>query len=369
MQSSLLYNIAITFIKDIGDIRAKNLLAYCGSAESVFSEKKQSLCKIPGIGDLLAEAIINNKADALASAEKELTFIEKNEISPLFFTDGKYPARLKQCADSPLLLYFKGNADLNQQKIISIVGARNQTEYGERMTNTIVKELAAHDVLIVSGLAYGVDITAHRAALDNGLKTIGVMAHGLDRIYPSVHTQTADKMVNQGGLLSDFPSETNPDRENFPKRNRIVAGLCDAVIVIESKKDGGSLITADIANSYNRDVFAVPGTIDMPYSKGCNHYIKINKAALLETAADIAYILGWEAESNKKNKTSQVSLPLNLTIEEEKLFSFIKEKGKVNIDELAVIAEMPMSKASALLLNMEFSGYIKSLPGKIYQLA
>ncbi len=259
MQSDeLQYQIGLTLMEGVGDVLAKNLIAYCGSAERIFKTSKTQLEKIPGIGSVIAGSVFKSK-NVLERAEKEMRFIETNSVKPLFFTDKDYPQRLRNCYDSPVMLYYNGNSDLNAEKIVSVVGTRTPSAYGKLMTEKFIEELKGSGCLIVSGLAYGIDITAHKAAMDNGLDTIGVLAHGLDRVYPSVHTHYAEKMIEQGGLLTEHLSETNPDRENFPKRNRIVAGMCDALVVIESKRGGGSLITATIANAYNKDVFAFPG--------------------------------------------------------------------------------------------------------------
>ena len=288
----LLYQIAATLLSSVGDVNGKKLVEFCGSAEAVFTEKKQLLKKIPGIGDSTVNAIINSKKEALLRAEKEIKFIEKTNVIPLFFTDENYPQRLTHCIDAPMMLYYKGNANLNHSKIISVVGTRSITEYGKVCCSSIIKGFEGSGVLVVSGLAYGVDTCAHKEALKYNLPTIGVLAHGLDKLYPQTNLELARKMLDQGGLLTDFMSQTNPDKENFPKRKRIIAGMADAVIVIEAAKRGGALITADIANSYNRDVFAVPGRIGDTYSEGCNHFIKTNKALLVQTADDIRYIMG-----------------------------------------------------------------------------
>jgi DNA processing protein len=365
MNSDLKYKIALTLIPNIGDILAKRLVAYCGGVEAVFNEKKAALEKIPGIGTAYANSIINHTA--FNRAEEEIKFIEKNNITPLFYLDSNYPKRLSHCEDNPVMLYFKGNCNLNAEKIISIVGTREATEYGKRMCEKLIADLAIHHVTIISGLAYGIDICAHKAALDNKLPTVCTLAHGLDRMYPAVHKNTAEKMLENGGWLTDFTSNTIPDRENFPRRNRIVAGISDATIVIESKKSGGSLITADIANSYNRDVFAFPGRVDDVCSEGCNAIIKQNKAALIQSAADLVYILGWE-QTKKANAPQQKQLFIELSNEEETLVNALKEKESVGIDDLCFIAKLPMSKVSALLLTLEFSGIVRSLPGKAYRL-
>ncbi|MBI2270348.1 MAG: DNA-protecting protein DprA [Bacteroidetes bacterium] len=365
MNELLKYKIGITLIPGIGDVLAKNLISYCGSIEGVFKEKKAKLQKIPGIGLVLADAIRNH--NVLERAEQEIRFIEKYKIAPLFYLDDDYPQRLKHCHDSPVMLYYKGKADLNTKRVVGVVGTRNATLYGKKICQDLVSGLADHDVLIVSGLAYGVDICAHKAALTNDLPTIGVLAHGLDKIYPAAHRSTAEKMLAKGGLLTEFLSQTQPDRENFPKRNRIVAGMADATIVIESKDEGGSLITADIANSYNRDVFAFPGKVDDEYSVGCNQLIKNNKAALIESAADVLRLMGWEKQKQKKKTVQQRSLFHNLSPEEEAVVAILREKP-VGIDELCLTAKLNMSKVSMLLLNLELTGVVRSLPGKVYSL-
>lgn len=365
MPENLKYKIALTLIPNIGDILAKRLVAYCGSVQAVFEEKKSSLEKIPGIGSMHSNSVINHSI--FDRTEEEMLFIEKNNIQPLFYLDSNYPKRLTYCEDSPVMLYYKGNVNLNAEKIISIVGTRDATEYGKKVCEKLIADLAAHQVLIVSGLAYGIDICAHKAALDNNLPTVCTLAHGLDRIYPALHKLTAQKMLENGGWLTDFISKTIPDRENFPRRNRIVAGISDATIVIESKKNGGSLITADIANSYNRDVFAFPGRIDDVCSEGCNNIIKQNKAALIQSAIDLVYILGWEQTKNVK-APQQKQLFIELSKDEEMLVNVLKEKDTVTIDDLCFASKLPMSKVSALLLTLEFSGIVKSFPGKAYRL-
>jgi DNA processing protein len=365
MTENLNYKIALTLIPNIGDILAKRLVAYCGGVQAVFEEKKSSLEKIPGIGNFHANAIISHTV--FERADEEIKFIKKNDITPLFYLDSNYPKRLTYCEDSPVMLYYKGAANLNSEKIISIVGTREATEYGKKVCEKLIADLAPYKVIVVSGLAYGIDICAHKAALDNNLPTVCTLAHGLDRIYPTIHKSTAQKMLTQGGWLTDFTSNTAPDRENFPRRNRIVAGISDATIVIESKKSGGSLITADIANSYNRDVFAFPGRVDDVCSEGCNNIIKQNKAALIQSAADLIYILGWEQTKNIK-APQQRKLFLDLTSDEELLVNVLKEKNSVTIDDICFASKLPMSKVSALLLTLEFSGIVKSFPGKAYGL-
>ncbi len=365
MNESLKYKIALTLLPNIGDILAKRLIAYCGSAEAIFREKKILLEKIPGIGTITIKEIHNHTV--FERAEEEIKFIEKNSITPVFYLDSEYPKRLTHCEDSPILLYFKGNTNLNAEKMISIVGTREATDYGKRICEKLIGDLAQHNVTIVSGLAYGIDICAHKAAHDNNLPTICTLAHGLDKIYPAIHKSMASKMLENGGWLTDFTSHTIPDRENFPRRNRIVAGITDATIVIESKIKGGSLITAEIANSYNRDVFAYPGRVDDPCSEGCNAIIKNNKAILIQSAADLIYTMGWQPQSNRK-APQQKKLFIELNPIEENLVNLIRHKQSITIDDLCLISKMPMSKVSATLLTLEFSGVIKSFPGKIYRI-
>lgn len=369
MNNNLLYNIGITLIPGVGSITAKNLIAYCGNAEAVFKAKKRTLEKIPGIGPLLMDMLSNSdiQVDALKRAEAEIAYCEKEKITPLFFTDEQFPFRLKQCEDGPVLLFYKGNVDLNVAKVISIVGTRSATNYGKNIAEKIIEGLSPFSPLIVSGLAYGIDIIAHRASLKNNLFTIAVLAHGLDLIYPGNHANTAKQMVKQGGLLTEFISGTDMMPEYFPRRNRIIAGISDATIVIESKKTGGSLITADIANSYSRDVFAVPGRLGDPTSEGCNLLIKSNKAMLIQSAEDVIKALNWDTEI-KKSKQTQTVLFKNLSGEEELIVNLLKTRKNMHIDDLSNETKLPMNKAASLLLNLEFSGVIKSLPGKMYEL-
>ncbi len=365
MSDTLKNNIALSLLPNIGDILAKRLVSYCGSAENVFKEKKSALEKIPGIGHFYATAVQNTTI--FKKVEEELKFIEKNNIKAVYYLDKAYPKRLTHCEDGPIVLYYKGNADLNPEKIISIVGTREATDYGKDLTDKLIASIAPYNATIVSGLAYGIDIHAHKAALENKLPTFCALAHGLDKIYPGMHKSVAERILESGAWLSDFTSNTLPNRENFPRRNRIVAGISDATIVIESKENGGSLITADIANSYNRDVFAFPGRVNDIHSIGCNNLIKQNKAALIQSATDVIQLLGWE-QTQKTKQTIQKQLFVTLSSDEELLVNLLKDKEGINIDELSLLSKMPMSKVSAVLLTLEFSGIVKSLPGKIYRL-
>lgn len=363
---STLHKIALTFIKSIGPVNAKNLLAYCGSAEAVFSATKNQLLQIPGIGEKTVEAILNT--DALRRAAEELKFIEKHGIEVLFFSDENYPKRLKNCFDSPILLYFKGKADLNHSRIISVVGTRNATEYGKILCKQLCEVLAPYNVLIVSGLAYGIDVTAHKECIANDIPTVGVLGHGLDRLYPQIHKPVSQKMVLNGGLLSEFPTLTNPDRQNFPQRNRIIAGIADATIVVEASIKGGALITAEIANSYNKDVYAFPGRTNDAFSEGCNFLIKTNRAGLINNANDLIYYLGWDDEVKEKKKQAQTTLQLNLTANEQKVVDAL-QSGQLSIDELCISLAIQQSKLAIVILTLEMQGIIVSMPGKVYKLA
>jgi DNA processing protein len=363
-----MYQIALTLIPGIGSINGKKLVAYCGSVEAVFRENRRHLIKIPGIGDSIVNALSSKSVAILMHrAEKEIKFLEKYGIIPIFYLDKAYPDRLKHCIDSPVMMYYKGTADLNASRIVSIVGTRTATTYGKDCCQSMVMDLSGYRILIVSGLAYGIDSCSHKSALDNGLMTVGILAHGLDIIYPALNRSLAERMLDQGGLLTEFMSETQPDRENFPKRNRIIAGLSDAVVVIEAGKKGGALITAGIANSYNRDVFAVPGRIHDTLSEGCNHLIKTNQAALIQSAADIIYIMGWQ-DPNKSKVISQPVLFQELSKDEEKIVKMLEINGESSIDLLCINSELTMSKVSAVLLDLEFKGIVKCLPGKMFRL-
>lgn len=359
----LLYQIAITEIPGIGAINAKKLISHCGGVEAVFKEKKKNLLKIPGLGPSIANAIVGQQV--FNRAEQEMRFIEKYKINPLYYLDENYPARLKHCLDGPILLYYKGVANLNSKHIISIVGTRRASPYGREITKRLIEELSDLEILIVSGLAYGVDTIAHRSALKNEIPTVGILAHGLDRIYPGVNRKLAVSMQEKGGLLTEFMSETNPDRENFPRRNRIVAGMSDATLVIESARKGGAIITANIAASYDRDVFAVPGQVGQKYSEGCNFLIKSNKAALVESVEDIKYFMQWENTFGHKSK--QGKLFRSLLPEERLLLDILKGNSQSSIDFLVMNSRLSYSKIAEVLLNLEFDGLVVSLPGKMYK--
>ena len=360
------YKIAISLIPGIGAVTARNLIAYVGSVEGVFQEKEKNLLKIPGIGEVNAQRVV--RQNVLERAKREVEFILKNRIKTFFYLDENYPTRLKNCSDAPIILYFRGNANLNEQRIISVVGTRNATNYGKELCDELIRTFSerSYPVLVVSGLAYGIDIQAHKACLKYNIPTVGVFAHGLDNIYPALHAPIASKMLEKGGVLTDFISETKIDRQNFLRRNRIIAGLADATIIVESAEKGGALVTADIANSYNRDVFAFPGRSNDPFSKGCNKLIKFNEAVLIENVADIEKAMNWDVKTSSA-RVFQTSLFVELTPEEQKLVDLLKG-GDRFVDEITIETQMPMSRVSALLLGLEFKGLIISLPGKMYRL-
>lgn len=360
-----LLQIALTQIKGVGPKGARALLAHYGDLADVFAAKKSHLMKIPGFGEQLASAIVSK--NCMAEAEKELRFVEKNNIRILWIEDNAYPARLRRCEDAPLVLYSKGKAPMNDARMVSIVGSRKATAYGRKICDDLITDLVGLNIQIVSGLAYGIDVQAHQQAIKQGIPTIGVLGHGLDRIYPIAHTAVAERMLEEGGLLSEFPSETIPDKINFPARNRIIAGLSDVTIVVEAARQGGALITAEMANSYNRDVCAFPGDIDRPFSAGCNYLIKTNRAHLIRDAADLCYLMNWE--QFPKAAATQLSLiPPTLTADQERIFTFIKTKPQISIDELSLFSDWPLSKLAMVLLELEMNGLVQVLPGKMYRI-
>jgi DNA processing protein len=368
MEDEKLYQVALNLIPGIGDINFKHLISYCGSAEAVFKSTKQKLSKIPGIGEKTANSIFSNPI--LSEAERELKEAQKRNIQILFFTDKNYPSRLKHVYDAPPLLYFKGNCDLNKLKIISIVGTRQATDYGKIVVEEIVSGLKKHNALIVSGLAYGIDIFAHRNALKYDLQTVGVMASGMDKIYPSLHRDIALQMQEYGGLLTEFKLGTKPDAHNFPARNRIIAGMSDATIVVEAALKGGALITADIAHSYDKEVFAVPGNIQNKSSQGCNFLIQSLKANMLLKIEDLEQILGWDgAESTPKSSQGFRYQTEELSVEERIIVDLLlQNNNELPIDEISWKSQINISKIASLLLNLEFRGIIKPLPGKKFKL-
>lgn len=363
----LKFRIGITLINGIGNNIAKNLIAYLGNEEAVFKEKRKALSRIPGIGETLAKEIVNHK-HALLRAEQEIEFILKNNIQHLYYTDKNYPFRLKECPDAPLILFAKCAQNLNDAKFVGIVGTRNATDYGKEICYTLATALATiPNLVIVSGLAYGIDICAHKSALDFKIPTVGVVAHGLDVIYPSAHRSVAVRMLEQGGIVTEYLSKTKPDRQNFVQRNRIIAGMSDALIVVESAQKGGALITAELANDYNRDVFAFPGRINDQWSKGCNALIKNNRASLIESPDDFIRQIGWDLQTSRKEDVQMVMF-MDLSEEETVIYSIIRKyPDGIHVNELSIASSFPYSKLTSLLLEMEFKALVKCIPGGIYK--
>jgi DNA processing protein len=367
MTENLIYKIALSLIPGIGSITAKSLIAYTGSAEQVFREKEGALRQIPGVGSILARNIITS--GVISRAEREVEFLQKNRLKALFYLDDDYPQRLLGCSDAPIILYVKGDPFLNCTKSISIVGTRHATEYGRKIVDQLISVLSERGfrILIVSGLAYGIDIQSHKSALRTGLPTVAVLGHGLETVYPSLHTAIAREMVeNNGGLVTDFLSNSAIDRTNFLRRNRIIAGLSDATIVVESAKKGGALVTADIANSYNRDVFAFPGRVGDPYSEGCHFLIKSNRAALIESVNDLEYVMNWSAVQSQPDAV-QPCLFYDFNSDEKQIIDLLRNEGEMAIDLICIKTALPMNKVSPTLLNLEFAGYVKGLPGKVFK--
>ncbi|MGV9002490.1 DNA-processing protein DprA [Flavobacterium sp.] len=362
--TELFYILALLRVEGVGDIVAKKLINHCGSAEEVFKLKPSYIKNIDGVGDVLLRNLKNKLV--FEKAEKEIQFIEEDKIKVLYYQNADYPEKLKHCIDGPTVLFAAGNIDFRSRKIISIVGTREVTSYGAEFCKKLIEDLAVFDPIIVSGLAYGVDIVAHKAALDNGLQTIGVLAHGLNQIYPKVHKKYVAKMEENGGFLTEFWSNSNPDKENFVRRNRIVAGISEATIVIESAEKGGSLITANLANDYSRDVFAVPGRISDKFSQGCNNLIKTQRATLMTSAADVIYNLNWEFES-KPAKAVQKQLFVTLDNDEQLIYDYLQKNGKQILDIVAIECNFPIFRISSILLNMELKGVIRPLPGKLFE--
>ncbi|RZK44148.1 MAG: DNA-protecting protein DprA [Pedobacter sp.] len=362
---SLVYQIALTLIKNIGPKQSKKLLEILGSAEAIFAASKEKLMKVEGIGKKISTAIL--ETDAISRAQKQLDFIKKHQIQTLFYTEESYPRRLRDCEDAPVLLYFKGNINLNQPRIVSVVGTRNATPYGKELVRKLIEALEPYNVLIISGLAYGIDVTAHKESLRIGIATVGVLGHGLDRVYPSMHTNVAKEMIRNGGLITEFLPGSAPEKENFPKRNRIIAGLCDVLVVVEASSKGGALITADIANSYNKDVYAFPGRTNDEYSAGCNFLIKTNRAGLVSAPNDLIYYMGWSRDK-LGTETRQIQLPIELSDSERQIIEILKIRTS-GIDQISAQLTLSQSKIMMILLSLEMKGLIINLPGSRYELA
>ena len=362
-ESTLRSLLALKMTPALGPITIKNLIAYCGSPEAVFREKYRHLEKIPGVGKKIGRQLQQVEE---AQVEQEMQFIEANDVQPLYFLSRDYPERLKDLDDSPPLLFFKGNAEMNKQRVLGIVGTRRATTYGKDCCRQVVSDLADYDVTVISGLAHGIDETAHQAALKNDLETIGVLGHGFSTLYPAQNQGLADKMLHKGGLLTEFLSPMMPVRDNFPARNRIIAGLVDGLLVVETGTKGGALITAEIAYSYNRELMVFPGRAGDQRSAGCNHLLKLNKAYLVENASDIAFHLGWSLdEEEKPRKTRRQAI--EKSPEEEAVLKILDDAEKVHINSLSNQLGYPVSELSVILFNMELKGLIHALPGDLYR--
>lgn len=370
MTEEKIFQIALSLVPGIGNVHNKQLFSYLGSAKAVFNATPGKLQSIPGIGLKTASVFRQtNLSDLIEKAEKEWQRAEKGNVKILHFTSEEYPDRLKHILDGPSILYYKGSANLNPIKTVSIVGTRQATDYGKEVVDMIIQGLAEHHAQIISGLAYGIDVYAHKAALRQGLETIGVMASGINIIYPSVHKHIAIQMTQKGGLITERPYDEQPETHNFPSRNRIIAGMSDAVIVVEAAEKGGALITAELANGYNKDVFAVPGNVNRHFSRGCNNLIKTNKAHLLTSSKDLEYILNWDVDNAVEAKGGQVFAGEEFTGQELKVIETLSCSGReALIDELSWKSQIPVNQLAGLLLSLEFKGVLKSLPGKKYKL-
>ncbi len=364
MPTELEYQIALTLTPNIGCVAAKTLAQHFGNASDIFKAKQSTLAKIDGIGTVRASSI--KEFNDFANCDDEIAFIEKHHVTPLFLNDENYPKRLLNCYDSPSLLFYKGTANLNQSRIAAVIGTRKNSEYGKQLAAELMEMLATYEVLIISGLAFGIDTLAHREALKNKLPTVGVLAHGLHTLYPPENAKMAKQMVAEGGgLLTEFKSGEKPDKHNFPTRNRIVAGLADVTIVIETDVRGGSMITAELANNYNRDVLAFPGRSNDAKSRGCNELIRNNKAALVTCGQDVLEFMNW-LPTNEKPK-AQRSLFIELSADEKVIYELLNASEQIHIDELNLRSQLSSSAVAAALLTLELQGVIQSLPGKMYK--
>lgn len=366
MSDEQIYRVALGLTAGVGDKLVKILISYCGSASNVFKTSRGKLLKIPGVGPKTADALLSK--NTMAEAEQECQNIIKQGVNLLFFTDKAYPQRLKTIDDAPSLLYYKGNADLNADKIVAIVGTRSATAYGKNVTEQIIEELTRFtSLLVVSGLAYGIDITAHKAALKYNMPTVGVMASGIDIVYPAGHKPIAEDMLENGGLLTEHVIGTKPDAPYFPARNRIIAGMADVLIVVEAAVKGGALITAEIANSYNKDVFAVPGNIGSTYSEGCNQLIRAHKANIFTNVNDLEYIMNWEKGPASPKKASVLDIS-SLSAEEKQIVDLLRQTKDMIMDDISWKTQIPVGHLASMLLNLELQGFVKALPGKKFTL-
>lgn len=362
---SKLHDLALNFISGVGTVTLRNLVNHFGTSQAVLEASESELKLVDGIGNKLSKGIKNNQL-AYERAEREIAIAEKHNIQLLTFSDGAYPRRLKECYDAPAVLYYRGNADLNSSRVVSIVGSRKATHYGKSLCNEFVEALTDYNVIIVSGLAYGIDSFAHKASVSQGIPTVGVLGHGLDQIYPASNRNLAKDMLKNGGLLSEFPLNSKLERQNFPQRNRIIAGMADVVIVVEAAIQGGALITAEVANNYNRDVCAFPGNVNQEYSAGCNFLIKSHRAHLISRAKDLEYLMNWERVDTNP-KPIQIQMELSLSADEKKAHELIKQHQLLSIDEISAKLNLAQSKLTITLLELEMKGLIIALPGKIFR--
>jgi len=363
-EEELFYMVALSFVEGVGAKTARRLLDHFDNAKNIFSYVKEERKSLDIDLTLISKAL-NNKS-AFDKAEREIAFAEKNNIRVLVLNGEGYPKRLANCTDSPLVMYYKGQPVLDSLRVVSIVGSRNASSYGRQICRDFIKDMKALDPVIVSGIAYGIDAYAHREALNNNLPTVAVLGHGLDMVYPDAHTRMANEMLEKGGLLTEFPSRTIPDRFNFPMRNRIIAGLADVTIVVEAAKRGGALITAECANSYHRDVCAFPGNIYQEYSEGCNYLIKTNRAFPISNVEDLEYLMGWDPIEKRFKPINQKKFSCNP--EEKAILNFLHKNGPANIDKLIKATSISVSALSLMLLQMELKDLVVPLPGKVYMI-
>ncbi|BAV94668.1 DNA-processing protein DprA [Ichthyobacterium seriolicida] len=360
-----LYTLALKFSKDIGDITARKLIEACGSASEVFSENKEYLYKIPNINKRAIYSLTRQSKDSLVKAEKEIEISLKKNIDIWTISDKRYPKNLRHCHDAPVLLFTKGNIDINKKKILSVVGTRKMTSYGRDFCKKIIGDIKRQDLVIVSGMAYGVDICAHEQTLNNNLLAVAILGHGLNEIYPKAHYKEAMEIAEKGLLITEFPFYTSPKRENFPKRNRIIAGISEGIVVVESPLKGGAIITADLSNSYNREVFAVPGRSTDLYSQGCNWLISKNKANIFYSYEDMEKHLNWDCYTNDNTQIKPTEISLNK--DEEDIISLLQSKGKLQIDQIVILSKKPSHIILDIMFNLELKGLITSSPGKFFE--
>lgn len=354
---------ALRFVPGVGDQLLRALVDYFGSAGEVFRQPAGRLTRLAGIGELTARAIKAGKARG--SAEEEFRKAEKHQTRVVFYHEPGFPLRLQGIGDAPCVLYIRGNLNLNRDRILGIVGTRKATDYGRRFVDGFVRDLVPYQPVILSGLAYGIDIRAHQAALEAGLPTVAVIGSGMDRIYPWAHSDTAIKMLGNGALVTEQPFGAQPDAHNFPARNRIIAGLCDALVVVEASEKGGALITADIAASYNRDIFAVPGNIDLSSSAGCNKLIRNQQAQLITAARELEFHLNWSA-GHIESSTIRTEAGTSDPVERLVMNALNNSKG-LHIDQLQAATALQSGPLATCLLNLELNGKIKALPGRVYR--